>query len=173
MWMSSPSPLKLVLRTYFSSVFPSMDSIRGQTPGWSGHRSLCMLCSAWAMAYTASITNCTFPSCSYLESIPMRSWPEGRDGEKRGLGAKCIINRQRLGRLGPAHHLRGSILFRMFWFFWRKWSETVADSLLYKYIQAEILWQRSKLRPSPEGCRDSEWLSPEHRPSVFYWHTLQ
>lgn len=104
--MSSPSPLKLVLRTYFSSVFPSVDSIRGQTPGWSGHRSLCMLCRAWAMAYTASITNCTFPSCSYLESIPMRSWPEGeRRGEKRGLGAKCIINQQRLGRLGAAHHL--------------------------------------------------------------------
>lgn len=29
----------------------------------------------------------------------------------------------------------------MFWFFCRKWSETVADSLLYKYIQAKSLLQ--------------------------------
>lgn len=74
------SPLKLVLRMYLSRVFPSAASNCGQTPGWSGHKSRCMLWRAWAMAYTASITNCTLPSCSYLESIPMRSWPEGRRG---------------------------------------------------------------------------------------------
>lgn len=44
------SPLKLVLRMYLSSVFPSADSICGQTPGWSGHRSRCMLWRACAMA---------------------------------------------------------------------------------------------------------------------------
>lgn len=99
------SPLKLVLRMYFSSVLPSADSICGQTPGWSGHKSLCMLWRAWAMAYTASITNCTFPSCSYLESIPMRSWPEGRKA-RGGLPAKCTINCWRLQPLRTAYHLQ-------------------------------------------------------------------
>lgn len=80
-------PLKLASRMYLSRDFPSVDSICGQMPEWLGHKSLCMLCRAWAMAYTASITNCTFPSCSYLESIPIRSWPVG--GKRRHLG-ECV-----------------------------------------------------------------------------------
>lgn len=48
-----------------------------------GHRSMCMLWSAWAMAYTASITNWTLPSCSYCESRLIRSSPAHR---RTGVG---------------------------------------------------------------------------------------
>lgn len=59
------------------------------------------------MAYTASITNCTFPSCSYLESIPMRSWPAERKGQ---LTAKCTESLSRPYHLqflfySSVHHL--------------------------------------------------------------------
>lgn len=67
------TPEKLTLRMYLRSWVPSTGSMRGQSPTRPGHRSRCMACSAWPMAYTASITNCTFPSCSYAESCPMRS----------------------------------------------------------------------------------------------------
>lgn len=69
------SPLKRTARIYCSSVCPSVGSIAGHRPVCPGQRAWCMLCRAWAMAYTASITNCTFPSCSYAESRPMRSSP--------------------------------------------------------------------------------------------------
>lgn len=58
------TPVKLTLRMYLSSSVPLMVSILEQRSTLPGQRSLCMLCRAWAMAYTASITNCTFPSCS-------------------------------------------------------------------------------------------------------------
>lgn len=70
------SPLKLTERMYLRSFLPPV--ISGHTPDWFGHRSFCMLCRACAIAYTASITNCTFPSCSYFESVPMRSCPGNR-----------------------------------------------------------------------------------------------
>ncbi len=93
------SPLKLTLRMYLSSFFPPARSISGQMPEFSGHRSLCMLWRAWAMAYTASITNWTFPSCSYLESMPIRSWPEtdrqtDRHGDLDDSGSICTEKTQ-------------------------------------------------------------------------------
>ena len=60
----SHSPLKRTARIYCSSVRPSVGSIAGHRPVCPGQRAWCMLWRAWAMAYTASITNCTFPSCS-------------------------------------------------------------------------------------------------------------
>lgn len=35
------------------------------------------------MAYTASITNCTFPSCSKLESLPTFSKPNSKPETQR------------------------------------------------------------------------------------------
>lgn len=61
---------------YWRSIRPSTGSIFSQTPIKPGHRSRCMLCKAWAMAYTASITNCTLPSCSYWESRLILSSPD-------------------------------------------------------------------------------------------------
>lgn len=83
------SPLKLTLRMYLSSFFPPASSMSGQIPEFSGQRSRCMLCSACAMAYTASITNWTFPSCSYFESTPIRSWPV-RKGEDTKSGESWL-----------------------------------------------------------------------------------
>lgn len=80
-------PLKLTERMYCSSIGPSTGSILSQTPMEPGHRSMCMLCKACAMAYTASITNCTFPSCSYCESRLIFSSPRGartRTHEEKG-----------------------------------------------------------------------------------------
>lgn len=71
------SPLKLTERMYWRSIRPSTGSILSQTPMEPGHRSRCMLCKAWAMAYTASITNWTLPSCSYWESRLILSSPDG------------------------------------------------------------------------------------------------
>lgn len=144
------SPLKLVLRTYFSRVFPSAVSIRGQMPGWSGHRSLCMLCRAWAMAYTASITNCTFPSCSYLESIPIRSWPEGkRRGEKKGdLEPNASLTSKDYSSAPPItpslHFIQHVLIFpqELEW----KRPRNIGDFWLCKFIQAEILWQMWQIK---------------------------
>lgn len=57
-------PLKPTARTWASSSFPSMLAMRGHRPGYPAQSSRCMWCRACAMAYTASITNWTFPSCS-------------------------------------------------------------------------------------------------------------
>lgn len=131
------SPLKLVLRMYFSRVFPSADSICGQTPGWSGHKSLCMLWRAWAMAYTASITNCTFPSCSYLESIPMRSWPEGKKKRERWTNypnASWLIRHCVPSAL--THHLQLSIVFK----FWRNYIKSSNKSLIW-LKEIKLSWE--------------------------------